>query len=117
MPDSVKLGTRFRPGEPWTVGGRFNRKSQGGMIRSISSDHDLQHAATARRVSVSDEARVDVRVGREEAVDNRAHLTIVVPLPMSESVQGALLTGERFEAEDARRSPARARHGNPSHHM
>src|SRR5713226_7193502 len=97
--------------------GAVNRKSQGGMIRSISSDHDLQHAATARRVSVSDEARVDVRVGREEAVDNRAHLTIVVPLPMSESVQGALLTGERFEAEDARRSPARARHGNPSHHM
>ena len=47
-------------------------------------------------------ARVDVRVGIEEAVDNRAHLTIVAPLPMSKPVQSALLTGQRFEAESVR---------------
>ncbi len=41
-------------------------------------------------------------MGFEEAINNRAHLSIMVPLPMSEPVQGALLTGERFEAEDAR---------------
>ena len=34
--------------------------------------------------------------------DNRAHLTIILSLPMSEPVQSALLTGERFEVEDAR---------------
>jgi hypothetical protein len=34
--------------------------------------------------------------------DNRAHPAIIRSLPMSEPMQGALLTGERFEVEDAR---------------
>src|SRR5438552_1103478 len=62
----------------------------------------LKHAAAASGVCVTDQARVEVRVGSKEAVDNGAHLTIMAPLPMPEPMQGALLTGERIEAEDAR---------------
>src|SRR6478752_6897013 len=64
--------------------------------------HHLEHAAAARGVRVTGKPRVDVGVGSEEAIDNRADLAIMVPLPMPEPVQGALLTGEGIEAEDAR---------------
>ena len=54
----------------------------------------LKDAATASCARVTDEARIDIGAGGEEGVDNRAHLTIMVPLPMSKSMQGALVTGE-----------------------
>ena len=46
----------------------------------------LKHTATAGGLRITDEARVDFRVGGQEAIYDRAHLTSMAPLPMSEPV-------------------------------
>ncbi len=73
-------------------------------------------------------AWVDARVCIEKAVDNRAHLTIMVPLPMSEPVKALSLQAR--DLNPRMRAIVRsavsfilgkfgneAGHGNPSHHV